>query len=40
VSPRDGAPVLRLRAIRNLRVSASSRVPDTLLERVSDGWLR
>jgi polygalacturonase len=39
VSSPGRAPLLRLRAIRKLRVSGSSMVPNTLLDDVSDGWL-
>ncbi|MGO9396528.1 MAG: glycoside hydrolase family 28 protein [Xanthobacteraceae bacterium] len=37
LSPRDAVPALRLREIRNLRISGSRGLPDTLLDHVTDG---
>ena len=39
LSPWDGVPALRLHETRNLRVSGSRRLPDILLNRVTDGEL-
>ena len=37
LSPRDEAPALRLREIRNLRVSGSRGLSDTFIDHVTDG---
>ena len=37
LSPRDAAPALRLREIRNLRVSGSRGLSDTFIDHVTDG---
>ena len=37
MSPRDAVPALRLREIRNLRVSGSRGLPDALLDDVTNG---
>jgi parallel beta-helix repeat protein len=37
LSPRDAVPALRLREIRNLRVSGSRGLPDALFDHVTDG---
>jgi hypothetical protein len=37
LSPLGAAPALHMHEIRNLRVSASRGLPDTLLSRVTDG---
>jgi hypothetical protein len=37
LSPLDAVPALRLREIRNLRVSRSRGISDTLLDHVTDG---
>ena len=37
LSPRDAAPAVRLREIRNLRVSGSRGLPDAFLDHVTDG---
>ena len=39
VSPGSGVPALRLREIRNLRISGSLGLPDMLLDSVTDGSL-
>lgn len=39
LSPWDGVPALLLHETRNLRVSGSRRLPDMLLDRVTDGEL-
>ena len=37
LSPRDAVPALRLHDIRNLQISGSRGLPDTLLDHVTDG---
>jgi hypothetical protein len=37
MSPRDAAPALRLREIRNLRVSGSRGLSDTFIDHVTEG---